>query len=118
MWTQTYTPVAGSLAWSALAAALPVFVLLFLIGVIRRPAWIAALAGLASAIGVAAFVYHMPPAMLASATLYGAAQGLLPIGWIVFTPVLLYRLTVEARQFENIKESIGSAHRDPRFAGL
>src|SRR5258708_26980254 len=118
MWTQTYTPVAGSLAWSALAAALPVFVLLFLIGVIRRPAWIAALAGLASAIGVAAFVYHMPPAMLASATLYGAAQGLLPIGWIVFTAILLYRLTVETGQFEIIKDSIGSLTGEQRFQAL
>jgi len=118
MWTHAYTPLAGSLAWSALAAALPIFSLLFLLGVMRKPAWIAALAGLGSAIVVAAFVYRMPPPMIASATLYGAAQGLLPIGWIVFTAILLYRLTVETGQFEIIKDSIGSLTGDQRLQAL
>ena len=49
MWQQEYLPIADSLAWSALAAALPIFVLLLLIGVLRKPAWIAALSGLAAA---------------------------------------------------------------------
>ncbi|HEV8147489.1 MAG TPA: lactate permease LctP family transporter [Bryobacteraceae bacterium] len=118
MWTHAYTPLAGSLAWSALAAALPIFTLLFLLGVLRKPAWIAALSGLGSAIVVAAFVYRMPPPMIASSTLYGAAQGLLPIGWIVFTAILLYRLTVETGQFEIIKDSIGSLTGDQRLQAL
>jgi lactate permease len=95
-----------------------VFVLLLLIGVIRRPAWIAALAGLTSAMVVALFVYRMPPALAGSATLYGAAQGLFPIGWIVFTAILLYRLTVETGQFEIIKDSIGSLTGDQRLQAL
>jgi lactate permease len=74
--------------------------------------------GLGSAIVVAAFVYRMPPQMIASATLYGAAQGLLPIGWIVFTAILLYRLTVETGQFEIIKDSIGSLTGDQRLQAL
>ena len=44
MWRQNYIPLADSLGWSALVAALPVFALLYLIGVRRKPAWIAALA--------------------------------------------------------------------------
>src|SRR5258708_28814180 len=60
----------------------------------------------------------MPPALAASATLYGAAQGLLPIGWIVFTAILLYRLTVETGQFEIIKDSIGSLTGDQRLQAL
>ena len=46
MWQQNYTPIAGNLAFSALVAALPVFTLLYLLGVKRKPAWIASLSGL------------------------------------------------------------------------
>ena len=38
MWQQEYLPIADSLALSALAAAVPIFVLLLLIGVMRKPA--------------------------------------------------------------------------------
>ena len=54
MWQQNYTPVAGSLALSALVAAIPIFALLVLIGVIRKPAWMASLVGLGTAALVAA----------------------------------------------------------------
>src|SRR5258706_799841 len=118
MWPQTYTPLASSLPLSALVAALPLFALLFLLGVARKPAWMAALAGLGAAAVVALFVYRMPPALVLSSALYGAAQGLLPIGWIVFTAILLYRLTVETGQFEIIKDSIGSLTGDQRLQAL
>jgi len=118
MWTQNYFPVAGSLPLSALTAALPIFVLLLLLGVLRKPAWMAAFAGFAAAAGVAAFVYRMPWPMLASAVGYGAAQGLLPIGWIVFTAILLYKLTVETGKFEIIKDSIGGITGDQRLQAL
>src|SRR5258706_908440 len=118
MWPQTYTPLASSLPLSALVAALPLFTLLFLLGVARKPAWMAALAGLGAAAVVALFVYRMPPALVLSSALYGAAQGLLPIGWIVFTAILLYRLTVETGQFEIIKDSIGSLTGDQRLQAL
>ena len=47
MWQQTYTPIGDSLALSALVAAIPIFTLLLLLGVLRKPAWMAALVGLA-----------------------------------------------------------------------
>ena len=50
--------------------------------------------------------------------LYGAAYGLLPIGWIVFTALLLYRLTLETGKFEIIKDSIGSLTGDQRVQAL
>ena len=46
MWQQTYTPIGDSLGLSALVAAIPIFTLLFLLGVLRKPAWMASLAGL------------------------------------------------------------------------
>lgn len=58
-WTQVYTPL-GSLLLSALVAALPIVVLLGLLGVFHVKAHIAALAGLASALLIAIFVYGMP----------------------------------------------------------
>src|SRR5207248_2900087 len=60
MWQQNYTPIAGSLALSALIAAIPIFTLLLLLGVLRKPAWLASLAGLAAAAAVALGAYGMP----------------------------------------------------------
>jgi lactate permease len=118
MWPQSYAPVAGNLAASAAVAALPVFVLLYLLGVRRAAAWVASLAALASAALVALVAYHMPFAMLASAIGYGAAFGLFPIGWIVFSAILLYRVTVETGRFEILKDSIGSLTGDRRLQAL
>jgi L-lactate permease len=118
MWPQTYTPVSENLPLSALIAALPVFVVLVLLGILRKPAWMAALSGLGIAAAVALLVYHMPFSLLASSCAYGAAYGILPIGWIVFTALLLYRLTVETGKFEIIKDSIGSLTSDQRLQAL
>lgn len=118
MWAQTYTPVADSLILSSLVAALPVFVVLILLGVLRKPAWVAALSGLAVAACVAIAVYRMPVSIIASTCGYGVAYAVLPIGWIVFTALLLYRITVETGKFEIIKDSIGSLTSDQRLQAL
>ncbi|MBK9171055.1 MAG: L-lactate permease [Bryobacterales bacterium] len=118
MWQQDYTPIAGSLGLSSLGAALPIFVLLILLGVLRKPAWVAALSGLGAALAVAVGVYGMPLGQTVSATLYGAAFGLFPIGWIVFTAILLYRISVDTGKFEIIKDSIGGLSEDRRLQAL
>src|SRR5690349_17561688 len=103
MWRHNYTPLNDSLLLSSLVAVLPIFALLFLLGVKRKPAWMAALAGLATTILVAVVLYGMPLPQMVGAVTYGAAFGLFPIGWIVFWAVLLYRLTVDTGKFESIK---------------
>lgn len=108
----------GSIGWSALTAALPVFTLLFLLGVLRKPSWFASLCGLAAAIVVALAAYRMPLDILSAAISYGAAFGLFPIGWVVFWAVALYRLSVETGQFEIIKDSIGNLTQDRRLQAL
>ncbi|MCC6591101.1 MAG: L-lactate permease [Bryobacterales bacterium] len=118
MWQQHYTPIAESLGLSALVASFPVFILLLLIGVKRKPAWMAALAGLGAAIVVALGVYHMPVPTMLSAIGYGAAFGLFPIGWIVYWAIVLYRITVETGNFEIIKDSIGGLTEDRRLQAL
>jgi lactate permease len=42
----------------------------------------------------------------------------LPIGWIVFTALLLYRVAVETGKFEIIKDSIGHLTSDPYMQAL
>jgi lactate permease len=118
MWQHNYTPLGGSLGLSAVAAALPVFVMLFLLGVQRRPAWVAALSGLAAAILTACFVYGMPIRAVMAAASFGAAFGLFPIGWIVFWAIMLYRLTLETGKFEALKDSIGGLIQDRRLQAL
>src|SRR5689334_18854659 len=118
MWPHNYTPVGGNLWLSALIAAVPVFVLLFLLGVLRKPAWLASLFGLAAAAVVALGVYGMYAGTLASAIAYGAAYGLFPIGWVVFTAILLYNITVATGKFQLIKDSVGSLTEDRRLQAL
>jgi len=118
MWPQNYTPAGGSLVLSALIAAIPVFVLLLLLGLWRKPAWVASLAGLAAAAAVAFGAYGMHAGKLVSAIGYGAAFGLFPIGWVVFTAILLYNITVQTGKFQVVKDSVGSLTEDRRLQAL
>ena len=85
MWQHNYEPVAGSLGVSAAVAAIPILVLFFMLGVKRKPAWMAAASALGSALLVALVAYGMPVSMALISTIYGAAFGIFPIAWIVFT---------------------------------
>jgi lactate permease len=118
VWTQRYEPVANNLALSALVAALPVIVLLGLLGMVRIKAHYAALAGLATAFLVALLVYGMPAPMATAALANGALFGLFPIGWIVLTAMFVYDLTVETGQFELVKDSIAGMASDRRIQVL
>ena len=118
MWQHDYMPIAHSIGWSALCASVPLFVLLFLLAIMRKPAWISAIASLATAILMVGVVYHMPTERIFSATLYGIAYGLLPTGWITFNAILLYRLTLETGQFEVIKNSLAMLTSDCRLQAL
>src|SRR5207248_1105930 len=118
MWRHNYEPIGGSLAASSLAAAVPIAVLFLMLGVLRKPAWMSALAALASAFIVALAVYGMPVQLAVISTLYGAAYGLFPIAWIVFSSIMLYRLAVDTGKFEIIKDSVGSLTDDRRLQAL
>ena len=118
MWTQNYDPLAGSLGISALVAALPIFVLLLALGVLRMQAWKASVFGLAAGIFVSLVVYNMPLPLMGNSILFGAAFGLFPIGWIVYAAIVLYNVTVETGQFEIIKNSVGSLTGDRRLQAL
>ena len=118
MWSQTYYLFGNNLAISALIAAVPIFTLLFLLGILRKPAWIAGLAGLAISLVLAVAGYHMPLPLAVSSAAHGAAFGLFPISWIVFWAIALFRLTVDTGKFEIIKESLGRLTSDRRMQAL
>jgi lactate permease len=118
MWRHNYEPVAGSLGASALAAAIPIVVLFLMLGVLRKPAWMSALAALASALVVALGVYGMPISLALVSTVYGAAYGVFPIAWVVFASIMLYRLAVDTGKFEIIKDSVGSLTDDRRLQAM
>ena len=115
MWEHNYEPVGGSLGVSAVVAAIPILVLFFMLGVLRKPAWLAALSALGSALLVALLAYGMPVQMAVISTIYGAAFGIFPIAWIVFSSILLYKLAVDTGKFEVIKDSVGGLTNDRRL---
>jgi lactate permease len=80
-------------------AALPIIILLGSIALFKIKIHFAALLGLLVAILVALFVYHMPVSAVSAATVYGAAYGLFPIGWIILNLIFLYQLTVNKGLF-------------------
>jgi lactate permease len=117
-WTQSYTPVLDSLFASAFVAALPLVVLLGLLGWFRFKAHHAALLGLLAALLVALLVYRMPPVLSLVSALYGAAYGLFPIGWIVLCAIFVYDITVATGTFEVVKASIAGLADDRRIQVL
>lgn len=113
-WHQVYDPL-GSQLLSALAAALPVAVLLGTLAFLRLKAHRAALLGLAAALAVAVGVFGMPPEKALAAAVYGAAFGLFPIGWIIVNVIFLYDLSREKGYFGLLQQSLTGITRDRRL---
>ena len=118
MWEHDYTPIADSLVWSTLVSAIPLGVLFYLLGVKRKPSWVAGLSGLGVALVLAIGLYGMPVPQAAASMVNGAAFGLFPIGWIVIASLILYRVTLDTGKFEIIKDSIGALSDDRRLQAV
>src|SRR5437870_218060 len=116
-WTQIYDPL-GHWWASTLVAALPVIVLLGLLAGFKvKPHW-CAIAGALTAIAVAILIFKMPIILAVTSFAYGVAFGILKIAWIVLAAVFLYDITVEAGQFEIMKESVAAITADRRLQVL
>ncbi len=114
MFSQVYNPLNSTLL-SALVAAIPIIVLLGAIAFLRIKAHVAALLGLIASLAVAIFVFGMPSRMAGVSAVFGAAYGLMPIGWIILNVIFLYQLTVEKGYFDVLKSSVGAVTRDRRL---
>lgn len=117
IWSQNYAPL-GSVAASALLAALPVATLLGLLAFWHVRAHLAALAGLLVAGAIAVLAYHMPLTLALASAAYGSAFGLFPIGWIVLNAIFVYHLSVETGQFSTLQRQVGGLSADRRIQAL
>jgi len=117
-WIQSYTPLGGSLAMSALVAAIPLAVIFICLAVFKMKAHKAGPLAVLVAVGIAVGVWQMPPKLAGHATLHGAAFGLFPVFYIVVTTILLYNITVKGGQFEIIRASLAGLTGDRRLQAL
>ena len=106
MFHQLLTPIGGSLPLSFLVAALPVAVVLLLLGVARRPAWQASLAGVVVALIIAVTLWKMPAGLALDSAAAGAVFACWPVMWIVFNALILYNITVTTGRFEDLRRWI------------
>ncbi|MEU9594551.1 L-lactate permease [Streptomyces sp. NPDC048193] len=118
MYVQELEPLADSLGLSALVAALPLVIVLVLLGGVRMKAHLAGLTGLLAAVLVARLAYGMPLDQTVSSAAQGAVFGLFPILWIVVNALWVYRMTVRTRHFDILRRSFGRLSDDPRIQAL
>jgi lactate permease len=116
-WSQNYAPL-GGLALSTVVAALPVVVLLGLLAFWHVRAHVAAMAALALALLTAILAYGMPAPLALAAAGYGAAFGLLPIGWLILNAIFIYQLSVETGQFKVLQNQVAGVSGDRRIQAL
>lgn len=117
MYQQELSPL-GSLALSALVAALPLLVLFILLGVFKMRAWAASLIGLALAVGVAWVAYEMPLDQVGLSALSGFAFGVFPAMWVVVNALWIHNMTVRSGAFDVIQRSFVAVSGDKRIQGL
>jgi len=110
--------VGGSLFLTAMLAMLPLLTLFIALGVMKLPAWRAALGSLAVSLLVAIFAYSMPPGQAFSSGLEGAAFGIFPILWIVINAIWVYNMTVVTGHFDVLRRSFAMVSDDQRIQAI
>jgi lactate permease len=114
VWSQAYNPL-NNPALSTMLAAVPVLVLLGGLAILHIQAHWAAILALASALLIAVAGFGMPAGKAATTAAFGAAYGLLPIGWIILNIIFMYTLTSERGFFSTLKDSLTGVTRDRRL---
>ena len=108
MFRQLLTPVADSLGLSFLVAALPIIAILVLLGVLRRPAWQAALAGLVIGLVIAITAWQMPVGLAVNSVANGFVFALWPVMWIVINALLVYNIAVRSGRFDAFRNWVAN----------
>jgi lactate permease len=108
MFRQLLTPVGDSLGLSFLVAALPIIVILVLLGVLRRPAWQAALAGLLMGLVIAVTAWKMPVGLAIDSVANGSVFALWPVMWIVVNALLVYNIAVRSGRFDAFRNWVAN----------
>ncbi|HKM63954.1 MAG TPA: L-lactate permease [Acidisphaera sp.] len=100
MFAQLLTPIGGSLGLSFVVAALPIVVVLIVLGVLQRPAWQASIGGLIVALLIAIGLWEMPASLALDSVANGMVFALWPVMWIVVNALLLYNIAVRSGRFD------------------
>ena len=108
MFRQLLTPVGDSLGLSFLVAALPIVAILVLLGVLRRPAWQAALTGLVVGLLIAVTAWKVPVGLALNAVANGAVFALWPVMWIVVNALLVYNIAVRSGRFDAFRNWVAN----------
>jgi lactate permease len=113
-WYQNYDPLHF---WplSTAIAALPVITLFFVLLILKKKVWLAALCGMMAAMLLAASIMRMPALLISGAVLHGFVFGFFQIAWIIIASIFLYNIALETGQFEIMKQSIAALSRDVRL---
>src|SRR4051794_3087712 len=98
VWPQPLDPL-HSFGLSALAAAVPLIVVLVLMGGLRKGGLLASCYGLGTAALLAFFVWGMPANFVLWSTFYGVIYAIWPILWIVLGALWLYNLAQDTGTF-------------------
>ncbi|MGW4487686.1 L-lactate permease [Amycolatopsis sp. NPDC004368] len=93
MFTQLLVPVGGSLTLSALLAAIPLLLLIVLLGVFKTPARIAAPVSLVAALVVGIVAFRLPSSVAFSGAAEGIVYGIFPILWVAINAIWLHKVT-------------------------
>ena len=101
-WIQPLDPL-NYLPLSALAAAVPLAVVLVLMGGLRKSGALSAAWGLASATLLAISLWHFPWRLACLSLAFGFLYAIWPIMWIVFASLWLYNLAIANGSFEQLR---------------
>ena len=118
MYQQVLDPVGDSLFVSSLFALVPIVTLFVLIGGLRIAAHIAAPIALLLAMLVAVIVYSMPLGQTLDSAAEGAAFGIFPIMWIVWTAIWIYNMTEATGHFAVLRRAFSSISNDQRIQAV
>ncbi|WP_234994449.1 L-lactate permease [Kytococcus aerolatus] len=101
-----------------MVATLPLLTVFVTLAVLRWKAHWSGLAGVGVALLVAWLAFGMPLNLAALSATQGAAFGLFPISWIVFTAIVLYEVTVASGRFLDLRATFHLISGDPRIQAV
>src|SRR5438045_2679050 len=101
-WPQPLAPL-DSPALSALVAAIPLVVVVVLMGVFRKGGLLASACGLATTAVLATTVWRMPISLGGWSLAFGFATAAWSILWLVFNALWLYNLSISTGSFGRLR---------------
>lgn len=118
IWSQPLFPIHPS-SLSALLAAVPLVVVLLMMGAFRKGALFSASCGLGTTAALALSVWGMPLSLSLSSVAFGFVYAVWPIMGIVFAGLWLYNLACEAGSFDLLRRWMAEhASGDPCIQAL